>query len=250
MSFTRPDNNVVWWRNQPDRVQASADEVKNKLDEAINKNSDDLIGLIEELESSTGAASIGAAIGATSGTVQQALDEAGQDAQQAREYGSQAITTAQNAEQIATRAEQIGSSASQEVAQVKYVEDPITGETVSISQGLENLYQYSEKAVLGAQNAQVIAEGALQNSRDAMDLAQWNSQKIQDISVLVDPVTGANLPIQDILFHIVDRFKANPIKVEDFNALELEVSAFNAMNIEVSAFNDRAASILSGGNES
>ena len=121
---------------------------------------------------------------------------------------------------------------------------------MSISQGLENLYQYSEKAVLGAQNAQVIAEGALQNSRDAMDLAQWNSQKIQDISVLVDPVTGANLPIQDILFHIVDRFKANPIKVEDFNALELEVSAFNAMNIEVSAFNDRAASILSGGNES
>lgn len=247
MSFTRPDNNVVWWRNQPDRVQASADEVKNKLDEAINQNSDDLIHLIEELESSTGAASIGAADGTT---VQQALDEAGQDAQQAREYGSQAIASAQNAEQIATRAEQIASSASQEVAQVKYVEDPITGETVSISQGLENLYQYSEKAVLGAQNAQVIAEGALQVSREAMDLAQWNSQKIQDISVLVDPVTGANLPIQDILFHIVDRFKANPIKVEDFNALALEVSAFNAMNIEVSAFNDRAASILSGGNES
>lgn len=246
MSFTKPNSNVVWWRNQPDRVQASADEVKNKLDEAINKNSEDLIDLIDELESSSAAASIGSA----NGTVQQELNKAGQDAEQAREYGSLAITTAQNAEEIANRAEQIAGSASQEVAQVKYVEDPITGELVSISQGLESLYQYSDKAVLGAQNALLIAESAQQTGKDAIAMAQDNRQRLDDLSLLVDPVTGAMLPVQDILFHIVDRFKSNPIKVEEFNALELEVSAFNAMEIEVSAFNDRAGSILTGGNES
>lgn len=63
MAFTRPDANSSWWRNQPDIIQNSSSTIKAKWDEALNENAQQVIDLIDELESAqagqSGADSIG-----------------------------------------------------------------------------------------------------------------------------------------------------------------------------------------------
>lgn len=209
----------------PDRLTGSAAENKAVFDRligdivAVNLNP-----IIDELVGSGGAANIGGSVAGLSGSNVQAL----------------LVSLKGYAD---TKFQSEKGYIDEQIAVLKaYADEKIAQAQASASQAVQaagQAAQVAQEALERAAQVYGLASSAQASASQALELAL-------SVSYLYDPVTGALLPIQEVLYHVFDASRIAPITAAEYAALGLTASEYAAKQVTAQDYAMRAKQLLGG----